>query len=384
MHYYDPMDWRNRIVRWGKYLIPWGAFLPMGSTVKAPREFVSLTDSTSIPLSHSPPLEKGEVDAIQDGCWTRLPLSGIPEWDSKLFVLPDGISVGRNCLLIENSGQAVRETAFFHKWGVRGAKRYLWIDPRYWKHRRRGNLTARSQIPAPQKLVGTAMALNNVSCQNYYHWVLEIAPRVVGAMQQSIPIDYYIVDHLNEYQRSILTSLGTRPEQWVQPHCNLSLTADQMVWSNEPNFELVRSFVDRIAASLPEPNSRNLRIYITRGVANRSLVNEQALIDALSAEGFETYDFGKIPFAKQVDLIRSASHIVSVHGAALANTIFAQSGTCVIEIVPKRRANYDLYPNQSRRFGARHTLVLAESSKRRQRLLVNVGAVLSAVNHSDS
>ncbi len=76
------------------------------------------------------------------------------------------------------------------------------------------------------------------------------------------------------------------------------------------------------------PGSR--RIYISRKTAaHRKLVNEQELEQKLKAYGFESYSFDRLDFADQVRVMRSAECIVTVHGAALANLIFAQPGTKV-------------------------------------------------------
>ena len=79
--------------------------------------------------------------------------------------------------------------------------------------------------------------------------------------------------------------------------------------------------------------------------------------------------------------MRESQVIVTTHGAALANSIFAAPGTNVIELFPVRRINLDLYPNLSRIFELRHQSILVPTTKYRQSLRVDLSLIESALSN---
>jgi capsular polysaccharide biosynthesis protein len=107
------------------------------------------------------------------------------------------------------------------------------------------------------------------------------------------------------------------------------------------------------------------RIYISRRkTGTRTIDNEEELEALLESCGFETHYMETYPLAKQGQLIADAEIVVAPHGAGLANLIFAQPGTHVIEIVPAGRYNATCYPEKSRIFGLHHQLIFAERNAR--------------------
>lgn len=88
----------------------------------------------------------------------------------------------------------------------------------------------------------------------------------------------------------------------------------------------------RASAPLPErAGTARRKIWIGRkGPGRRVMLSEDA--DILEELGFEQVFFEDLSFSGQVDAVRSASHIVAVHGAGLANLTFAEPGTKLFEI----------------------------------------------------
>lgn len=331
-------------------------------------------------------LEEGTVESIYQGQFRSLVLPSRELNENRLFVIPDGHVVGRNGCLMDGDGRAIFEAAFLYKPGRSVDRPYKPFDPRHWKHLRRGNLTARRTLPKRQRLSGVSLSINNCSCHNFFHWLTEVAPRVLAARRAGIRFDHLIVDHQAPYQREILSMLGTTPDQWIQPHSHLNVQCDLLLWSNEPSFELLQHYAHEIRqagskavhesdqsellASHSENSSEietRSKIYLTRKSArHRKLYREDHIERLLLRNGFRIVDFDRITFREQLKWVSSASHIVAIHGAALGNLIFASRGTKIVEIVPRDRYNYDLYPNQSRVFGLEHMLVEAKSSRFRQ------------------
>lgn len=97
------------------------------------------------------------------------------------------------------------------------------------------------------------------------------------------------------------------------------------------------------------------RLYLSRGNASgRQLVNEADLIDILAPLGFEVVTPGAMPYADQLAAFRDASHIVAVHGAALAHLVVCPPGTHVLELFHPLYATW-AYAILARDCGLDHT-----------------------------
>lgn len=257
------------------------------------------------------------------------------------------------------------------------------FNPLYWRYMWQGDLRNRHQLPSASRISGSAVVLNNPWCHNFYHWLLEVVPRIMLMRWVGIQPDWYVVDCQGGYQRRALELLGIAPQNCIQPHYGLHLKADLLVRPGVPGVgdwsDMAKTIVQGLPAtagsSIPSPP----RIYISRKAAShRKLANENELRKFLANRGFATYSFENIDFAQQVRLIGSAEVIVAVHGAALANLIFAKPGTSVLEICPINRYNPDCFPRVSQKMGLHHATVMAASTQFRQNLHVNLNDVEAA------
>jgi len=107
------------------------------------------------------------------------------------------------------------------------------------------------------------------------------------------------------------------------------------------------------------PPARRTRIYVSRGDAIiRKVRNEATLKRLLARYGFESYEMGRLPFARQVELFASAEAVVAPHGAGLASLMFCAPGTQVLEIFS---ADYiiDWYAILSRTMGLDYHFLIA-------------------------
>ena len=93
------------------------------------------------------------------------------------------------------------------------------------------------------------------------------------------------------------------------------------------------------------PNDRQAgprqRIYIDRrNASRRRLANEAEIVDILAARGFVAVKPEAMSFQEQAQLCADAEIIVGPHGAGLANMVFADAGTRVIELMPLGAPNW--------------------------------------------
>lgn len=313
-----------------------------------------------------------------------------PQYRLRVFSFRESTTVGRHCSIIGPENTLVADLGYFvpHT----DPKDLHWahaFSPKFWRSRWLVDLRYRRQLPAIQKLSGTAALLNNPWCHNYYHWILEVAPRVMLMRQAGVEADWYVVDCQSRYQKRALELMGIPPERCIQSHYGLHLQADRLIRPSYPgiaNCQMMATAIGQnvmsqnVKSSAGEPASR--RIYITRKTAaHRKLANERELEQCLKLYGFQSYSFDSLDFADQVRIMRSAECVVTVHGAALANLIFAQPGTRVIEICPIGRYNADCFPRLSQKLGHHHLSIMAPSTRFRQNLSVNMQDVGLALDY---
>jgi hypothetical protein len=388
--YQAPRRW----LQFGKYLLPLGMKAPGGPRTRPPRRQASVKQ-----------LADDHPDAVQLhmlGADERLPEFNYASHDhgrrsvlalgaetvpaAHVARLQRGMSFGRHCCVIAASGEALRETSFSHEGQVLISKRPLsrW-RLRYWRKRWEGDVTSRPWLPAKQRIEGRVAALNARCCHNFFHWLIEILPRLATLRRAGVEADHYLIDCLSPFKQSVLAALGVGAGQLIQPHCRLLLEADELVAPSLPSPTCLREFSAVLLGALgvDAPVAAGRRIFITRRKTGaRTLANETQLEFLLRAAGFETHAMEDYPLATQARLIREAEMVVATHGAGLANLLFARPGTRVIEIVPRGRFNAACYPKRSRIFGLHHQQVVA-TQVRRQVLEVSLDDVAAALAEAE-
>lgn len=94
---------------------------------------------------------------------------------------------------------------------------------------------------------------------------------------------------------------------------------------------------DYIVARIPEEyGSRTypVRIYVTRRKAKyRKIANEQEVVALLEKYGFSVIDFDDMTFWEQVAQMQAARYIIAIHGAGMANIVFANPKTKILELL---------------------------------------------------
>ena len=129
---------------------------------------------------------------------------------------------------------------------------------------------------------------------------------------------------------------------------------------------------------LPERASGGRRIFVTRGSARlRRLLNEQAVVAALSAAGFETFQPASGNHHEQVEMFRNADVVVAVHGAALTNLLFCRPGTLVVELFAQDHVK-STYLWLAHCLGLRHVAVVGTPGDLNQGFSIEPAAVVAA------
>lgn len=180
----------------------------------------------------------------------------------------------------------------------------------------------------------------------YYHWLLEVLPNVISAIEKYPDVKVLLLAESPGYIKEALVLLLGDGFRSRLIECDSPIRATRIVM---PQFEGYSGFVrledleilrnsflcrDSKLAELPR------RFYISRSrTPKRRIGNEMEIESALVQEGFETVHLEEMTFGQQVELFSRADEIVAPHGAGLANLVWVKSHSRVLEIFPNRFFN---------------------------------------------
>lgn len=389
--------------RISKYLIPCDAtaFNLLGS--QPPTQLAFARDLAKrfpdqvkrIALACEPAARELRVQTMCEGQLVTKEFSSSPELERAIFQYTNASCVGRHLSIIGPERTLVAEYGSDVP-AVHSPRSFRWnyLNPVFWRHQWQYDLRTRPQLPQMKQVRGSAALLNNQSCHNFYHWLLEIVSRIMMLREACIEPDWYVLDCQSSYQRRILELIGINPDRCIQPHYGLHLKADLLLRPTPPGTcdwqalsQCVLQRLDQtecIATHDITQQNKQILFISRKDAANRKLCNETELLTALNeyacSEGYRvaSQSFEKLDYAQQVQMIRNSHIIISTHGSALANLIYAKPHTTVIEICPATRHNLQCFPRISQRMGLKHVVVVAKN-RSWTKLLVNPRDVLQAV-----
>ena len=194
--------------------------------------------------------------------------------------------------------------------------------------------------PTAKKLSGTHALLAHPWAWGYYHWMIEVLPKLSLIEEfddlKSVPL---IVPHrLKVFQRDSLSVAGVSVDRIVHLHegdwqVDHLFFPEILAPSGNPSPHAVDWLRKRF---LKEPSTRNprsgRRIYLTRSdAAQRRLLNEEEIVEYLREAEFEIVCPGRLSFSEQVKTFREVEVVIAPHGAGATNMVFAPSNATLIE-----------------------------------------------------
>ena len=185
---------------------------------------------------------------------------------------------------------------------------------------------------------------------NYYHWLIDVLPRIL-ILEEKIQENYIKYILVPNYQKKYqLESLKCFFEKKNMNFVNLSqnkyLKFKSIIFSSNDigfnfyNFHLLKILKKRIFDYIRENRISSKfnfkKIYINRLDSNRKknryLINENELVSKLKKRGFESITLSDYSFFEQALIFNNAKLIIGLHGAGLANILFAKKKTKIIEL----------------------------------------------------
>ncbi len=201
---------------------------------------------------------------------------------------------------------------------------------------------------------------------NYYHALIDRVAALHFGAQFDGRIPVFSSFPLGELERRMCSALEIPAENVIYVE-GLSHVARRGI---VPFMQAARPYFYKYCQKMARKRLRQSaerfgdRIYISRLGANaRRLLNEEEVIARVEAAGFRVLQFERMSIEQQMAAMAGAEVVLAPHGAGLANLVFCQSGTRVVEMLSED------YPNASFRQLAydcnlRYTLLLGRKRER--------------------
>lgn len=195
-----------------------------------------------------------------------------------------------------------------------------------------------------QFIKGPAMMLSGPSWANWYHWFVEMLPRVWAI--QAIPgleeIPLICRAPLFSYQRESLQALGIAPER-IQLFTGNCLQVETLIFPSPLSPEnYVTNNISWLKETLLPGFGINTAIppteliYLSReqleGRPTRT-INEEALLGPLQARGFKVVYPEQMSVKEQLELFNRTRFLIAPFGSGGTNIVFCQPGTIFIELM---------------------------------------------------
>jgi hypothetical protein len=202
-------------------------------------------------------------------------------------------------------------------------------------------------LDAAPYLPGPHVVFYGGNYQNYYHWLIDamvplslLAPYLPenatlllpGSLAQFREKPIGKLDYID-----VLDAFGFGGMKRVEMPGQI-VRVEEVYWAdrcfiNQLPASALRTARDRALAGRPIPGGARRRLYIKRQ-GSRSVANTGLVEGIVSKHGCTPVLMESLTPREQIDLFRQAEFIVAPHGAALANLMFCQPGTTVLELSP--------------------------------------------------
>jgi capsular polysaccharide biosynthesis protein len=199
----------------------------------------------------------------------------------------------------------------------------------------------RLRLPKMKRLEGTVAVLSVPGSTNFFHWMLQVVPRVhllekAGLLHE---VDHFLVSDLDRpYQRQSLEAVGLPMDRVLtakdEPHIRarrLLVPSVPTVRGRPPRWMcdyLRERFLDA-----PASERAGERIYVSRRTASfRRVLNEDEVVAELERRGFRVLVMDGLSVKEQAAAFHGAEAIVAPHGAALTSLAFCREGSQLLEL----------------------------------------------------
>ena len=231
-----------------------------------------------------------------------------------------------------------------------------------------GDAIALVENNAELTVIEKAIFLGGNGCANYYHWLIEILPKLEYLDDLPNYADYPLLVSNDVYQiknlRAALSALV--PDRAVViVNSKANHIAKNLVYINAPNecpfnlqrkqvqlpsdFYFRKSSIDYLRKKLIKndlfsASRTKQRIFLARRPGRRSY-NQDEVFNVLEPLGFRTVFMEELSFHEQIELMLNAEVVAGPTGASWTNIIFCAPGTKCLCWMAEEQAGFAAFSN---------------------------------------
>ena len=185
----------------------------------------------------------------------------------------------------------------------------------------------------------------------YFHWLCEALPRII-AIERHLNLANAVLllpsKYANSFHKETLNVFPDIKIDWISENemvkCSTLFVPARLAPSGSNNPEFMRLLQKKIFLHFGNEQSPFRNIYVSRKKAKRRMIqNEEEVIILLTRYGFEIICYEDFSFEDQVKITQTAKNCVSIHGANLANILFMNKDSNVLEFRMKDDAANNYY-----------------------------------------
>lgn len=200
---------------------------------------------------------------------------------------------------------------------------------------------------------------------SYYHFMLEHLPRLIHTITAYNITNVYYYQDISKYIYDILLFLADiyslnliSTNKRVLRFDNYYFTQayDKSGFAPIEDIDLIKNLFSN--NHLTDQADSSEMIYISRRNSLRSLSNEASLESTLKARGFRILLTEDITIHDKCDLFRNAHTVVAAHGGGLANMLWVNPGTRIVEI--QSNIHNDCYARLALSLGLNYEYIQSE------------------------
>lgn len=229
------------------------------------------------------------------------------------------------------------------------------------------------KLPQFEYREGKVVVISQEGHSNYYHWMVEVIPKLAMLEEKNISYDrLYVSTHL-PFMRQTLRLFGICPEKILEAQPDTYIEAQELIVPSAPSLScytpkwIIEYLRERLIPQANEISSQHLfskRVFISRKKASyRRILNEDEVFSLFEKQGFMRYDLEDLTVLEQVRLFNNAEIIVAPHGAGLTNLVFAQPEVLIIELFQEHEDDSFWYLSQV--MGLQHHCIKTAEFKKR-------------------
>lgn len=206
---------------------------------------------------------------------------------------------------------------------------------------------------ASKKRLGTVLCLGTTGAEdNYFTFSTKLIQRVGFTLSLGYNLDdfdhFLINSYSRGFQKELLELHGIPLSKVIEIENSVLYQADKMV---VPSIGLQNVFGnnyirDVVLSATPQNfKKEKRRVYLSRSDSKwMRLKNEEAITPILNKYNIEKISFNNLTVLEQASIMQSSELFISLHGAGMANIIYCEPGTSIIELMNKNRINVVYHP----------------------------------------